>query len=486
VIQTTHYQPTRNSLRQHVVPEWYHDAKLGIFVHWGPYCVPAWAPLTGEYKAVIAKQGWSAWFARNPYAEWYLNSMRIAGSPSHRHHLETYGEGFDYERFAHMFCEANQGWRAEDWASLFQQAGARYVVLTTKHHDGFLLWPSRHANPNKAGYFSQRDLVGELTDAVRARGMRMGLYYSGGLDWTFDETPVQSLIDLLATVPQSAVYTQYVEQHWRELIERYEPAVMWNDIGFPAAGNLRRLFADYYNRVPDGVINDRFMQIDLVHSAPGRVLRNRRVRATVSRAVEWATARMEALPASGHYDFRTPEYSSFRRIVPGKWEATRGIGQSFGYNRNEGEEQYISTEQLVRLLVDVVSKNGNLLLNVGPMADGRIPEAQQDRLLGLGRWLVVNGEAIYGTRPWRRAEGKANGDIAVRFTQKEEALYAILLGRPKGSQVTIQGVTAERNGSAWLLGHDAALPRHQDAADVVINLPEELQPSPAYVLRLSS
>jgi alpha-L-fucosidase len=478
----TTYEPTRASLRQHVVPEWYHDAKLGIFVHWGLYSVPGWAPLAGEYKALIARAGWTGWFARNPYAEWYLNSIRIAGSPSHQHHLETYGEGFEYEQFAPMFTEAIRAWDAGDWADLFRLSGARYVVLTTKHHDGFLLWPSRHLNPNRAGYFNQRDLVGELADAVRAQGMKMGLYYSGGLDWTFSEAPVQSLVDLLDTIPQSAEYTQYAERHWRELIERYQPAVMWNDIGFPAAAKLPTLFADYYNHMPDGVVNDRFMQMDLAKSAIGRALRRRRVRAIVSRAVEWATARMEALPASGHYDFRTPEYSSFRRITPVKWEATRGIGHSFGFNRNEGDEQFISVDGLVHLLVDIVSKNGNLLLNVGPMADGRIPSAQAERLRGLGRWLEINGEAIYGTRPWRRSEGTASDGIPVRFTQKQGALYAILLANP-ARRLTIPRVAAA-NGAVHLLGHDGALPWQQYGADIVVDLPKEMPPSAAYVLRI--
>lgn len=478
------YQPSRDSVCQHPVPDWYHDAKLGIFVHWGPYSVPGWAPRTGEQKAVIANDGWSSWFARNPYAEWYLNSIRIEGSPSYRYHMDTYGAGYDYDNFTSQFREASATWDPEPWAELFQQAGARYVVLTTKHHDGFLLWPSDHPNPRKRGYQAGRDLVGELTRAVRARSMRMGLYYSGGLDWTFNQTPVQDLLDLLLTMPQSQEYADYVEAHWRELIERYEPDIVWNDIGYPAASDLNDLLAYYYNRLPEGVVNDRFMQADLTGSWMGRMLRRKAIKKMVARLLEWGTSRMESLPASGHYDFRTPEYTSFRRITPTKWEATRGLGYSFGFNRNERPEDLITVSELVHLLVDIVSKNGNLLLNVGPTADGTIPEMQRQRLVGLGQWLDVNGEAIFDTRPWRRAESVADGDIPVRFTQKDNALFAILLGRPAMSRVTIQDVPTAPGSTVGLLGRDGLLPWQEAEQGVVVDLPPGIAEAPAYVLRI--
>ncbi len=479
------YEPTRESLRNHPVPEWFHNAKLGIFIHWGLYSVPGWAPLTGEHKEVIAKEGWESWFAKNPYAEWYLNSIRIKGSPSQAHHVETYGESYSYDDFAPLFKEAIERWDANKWAELFQRVGARYVVLTTKHHDGFLLWPSEHPNPKKEGYFTKRDLVGELADAVRARGMRMGLYYSGGLDWTFDERAIRDVVDLLDTMPQGADYVQYVNQHWRELINRYEPSVVWNDIGYPAAANLNELFADYYNRIPDGVVNDRFMQIDLAASSGGKLLRSRVVRALVSHMLRWALSHLDVLPASGHCDFRTPEYSSFRSIAKQKWEATRGIGYSFGYNRNEGPESFISVSDLVRSFVDIVSKNGNLLLNVGPMADGTIPDSQRERLLGLGQWLDVNGEAIFGTRPWLRAEGGTTDDTPVRFTKKGDTVYAILLDRPRHGRVSIDLPREEGDVTVHLLGHERPLHWQQDGKNLTVTLPESLPESPAYALRIA-
>jgi alpha-L-fucosidase len=481
------YEATYRSLRRHPVPAWFHDAKLGIFVHWGLYSVPGWAPLTGELTDVVAKEGWAGWYTRNPYAEWYLNTIRIPESPSHQYHVATYGADFSYDDFAPRFNEAIQKWDPEEWADLFQKVGARYVVLTTKHHDGFLLWPSRHPNPKKERYLAARDLVGELTEAVRARGLRMGLYYSGGLDWTFNDLVIRHGLDMFAGVPQGADYVAYADGHWVELIDRYQPSILWNDIGYPAAANLRQLFADYYNRVPDGVINDRFIQLK---AGGDWLFKNRLVRSVTSWLVGQMMARgLFSLPAGKHYDYRTPEYSSFKTITDLKWEATRGIAYSFGYNRNEGPEHTLSVRELVHSFVDIVSKNGNLLLNVGPMADGTIPLLQRERLLGLGRWLAVNGEAVFDTRPWVKAEGRTDRGAAVRFTQREGAVYAILLDTPRHRQVTIESLDAGADATVHLLGYGPALNWKQDGVNLAITLPSVLPDgvpgSPAYAFRIT-
>jgi alpha-L-fucosidase len=476
------YEPTLKSLRKHAVPGWYDDAKLGIFVHWGLYSVPGWAPAAGEYGELIGREGWASWFAKNPYAEWYQNSIRIEGSPSHKYHLDTYGEGFSYDDFVPLFNEAIGAWNPGDWAGLFRQAGAGYVVLTTKHHDGFLLWPSRTPNPVKEGYVASRDLVGELAEAVRAQGMRMGLYYSGGLDWTFDQRPIEDIVDLLTTAPQGMNYVEYANCHWRELIERYEPAVLWNDISYPARADLKALFAEYYHRHPDGLVNDRWMQI---RGSDSRILQTRLARALLSKLIGWVLAQGAAFPASGHVDFRTPECTSFDEITPYKWEATRGLGYSFGYNQNEGAEHCLSVEELVRSFVDIVSKNGNLLLNVGPMADGTIPDLQRERLLGLGRWMAANGEAIRGTRPWQRAEGKASEGIEVRFTRSGDALYAILLDKPQGPRVTIESLRAADGSTVRLLGDGRPLDWKQEGERLAIALPDGLADAPAYAFRIA-
>ncbi|MCX7707974.1 MAG: alpha-L-fucosidase, partial [Anaerolineae bacterium] len=373
----TVYEPTVASIRSHPLPAWFADAKLGIFVHWTPASVPGWAPTPGEMAEVISRRGWRYWFAHNPYAEWYANSLRIPGSPTQAYHRQTYGADFPYDAFIPLFKQAYARWDPSVWAAIFAAAGARYVVFVTKHHDGFLLWPSRHPNLHRPGYQADRDLVGELAAAVRARGLRLGLYYSGGLDWTFDDRPIQDLGDLIAAIPRDPSYAAYVDAHWRELIERYRPSVLWNDIGYPASVDLRRLFADYYNAVPEGVVNDRFGQFNLGQEGSTRY-----------RAILWIIRVMVPLltklsggmggaPGGGtHADFRTPEYAAARKIMRKKWESCRGIGRSFGYNRQEADEHMIAPDALVRLFVDMVSKNGTLLLNVGLMADGTLPELQ--------------------------------------------------------------------------------------------------------------
>lgn len=453
------YVATRESVDQHSVPAWFDDAKLGIFIHWGLYSVPAWAPLVGELSQVLASGDWATWFANNPYAEWYQNSLNIEESPTQRYHRETYGADFDYADFAPMFEAATQRWDPTAWAALFRQVGARYVVLTTKHHDGFLLWPSRHPNPRRPGYQMKRDLVGELTSAVRAQGMRMGLYYSGGLDWTFNPPAIRSLQDLMMNIVQSPEYVTYANSHWRELIECYRPSILWNDIGYPAAANLNELFADYYNQIPDGLVNDRFAQRPQITE--------------------------HGFLSDNHYDFRTPEYTSFQELTPFKWEATRGIGASFGYNRNEGPEHYQSVASLVRSFVDIVSKNGNLLLNVGPTADGAIPDLQRERLEGLGKWLAVNGEAIFDTRPWSVAEGKAREGVGVRFTRKGDRVYAILLDRPAGSCVTVLGLRASGPTQVRLLGKEGTLGWRQAEDGLEIDWPAGAPEAPAYALEIT-
>ena len=422
------YEPTWASLAKHPVPDWYRKAKLGIFIHWGLYSVPAWAPPTGELGKVEEKQ----WFVENPYAEWYLNTLRIAGSPTWKHHVETYGKDFDYYDFKPIFNKSVAQWDPDVWAALFRRSGARYVVLTTKHHDGFTLFPSKVKNPRRAGLSATRDLVGELATAVRAQGMKMGTYYSGGLHWTFTSEPIRTGKELRERVPQSEEYAQYADAHWRELIERYQPAVMWNDIDYPKAGKIPQLFAQFYNTVPDGVIDNRF-------------------------GVEFA-------------DFTTPEYSNYDKITEKKWESCRGLGFSFGYNQAEGPSQVIAPDKLIALLIDIVSKNGNLLLNIGPKPDGSISEIQLDRLHKLGEWLAVNGEGIFDSSPWVRASPGTKNGPEVRFTSKGDALYAFFLAPPQGQEVTIPGIAAREGTVVRVLGTSSDSAWKQQGADLAVKL----------------
>ncbi|HBZ70736.1 MAG TPA: alpha-L-fucosidase [Deltaproteobacteria bacterium] len=406
-------------LRARALPSWFEDAKLGVLPHWGPSAVPAWAEPIGNFHEIAKAHGWEYWFRHDAYPEWYWNTIRIEGSPARAWHDATFGKNFEYPRFGPIFDEATRRFDPESWAKLFADAGVRYVVLVSKHHDGWTLWPSATPNPFIPGWHATRDLVGELGAAVRALGMRYGLYYSGGLDWTFEPGPVRDLPSLLKCIPQSDQYLAYANAHWRELIARYQPCVIWNDIGYPRAADLVELFADYYDAVPDGLVNDRF----LFGSQP-------------------------------HLDFNTPEYSAIADISPRKWELTRGIGLAFGYNRNETAAHALSVRELVHLLCDVVSKNGNLLLGVGPMPDGTIPPLQRERLLGLGRWLAACGEAIYGTRPFQRAEGVTREGTPVRFTRKGGVLYALVLGPPADGAVEIEGLKIPPSARVTRLGQD--------------------------------
>jgi len=441
--QPQKYEPTIESLDQHALPQWYADAKLGIFIHWGLYSVPGWAPLIHPEHDFSSQD----YITSNPYAEWYLNTMRLEGSPTQKYHREHYGAGYDYYNFAAVYNREIQKWNPDEWAKVFRTAGAKYVVLTTKHHDGFTLWPSTTKNPTLPAdrQHSSRDIVGELSAAVRGQGLRMGLYYSGGYDWTFVPGPIRVAADYQSVKPQSEAYGKYADAHMRELIERYRPAVLWNDIDYPKSGHPLEIMAEYYNAVPDGVIDNRF--------------------------------------GVKHADFVTPEYETLDKINPKKWEECRGLGRSFGYNRAEGEAETIPAADLIHLLVDIVSKNGNLLLDVGPEADGTIPAVQMERLQELGNWLRVNGEAIYGTRPWKRAEGASVEGISVRFTQKDSSVFALLLGDVKTPSVTLKSLTPAAGAKIYLLGNERPLGWSQEGADIKIGLPSPLTGKYAYVLR---
>lgn len=458
------YQPTWQSLKQHAVPTWFHEAKLGVLIHWGPPTIPAWAPIDGNLHELINERGFEYYFTNNPYVEWYYNTIRIKGSPSEQYHIKTYGEDFSYFDFAPMFNEAIKSWEPDNWANLFQQAGMQYVVFVAKHHDGFLLWSSEHSNPYHEAYQTSRDVTGELTAAVRQHGMKMGIYYSGGLDWTFNDSVIRDISSHFGCVAQSPEFVAYVDAHWRELIDRYEPDILWGDIGYPAGADLPKLFADYYNRFPDGIINDRFAQ-DLPDELD---------------ASETVTN-----PTNEHFDFITPEYSSFNRTRKAKWETCRGIGYSFAYNLNDTLETHLSYAELVHLLADVVSKNGNLLLGVGPMADGTIPPLQQQRLEELGDWLEINGEAIFGTRPWVTAESNSKEEIPVRFTQKGNSVYAILLGAPPDQMITIKLLHTSENSTIHMMGHDGSLHYEHQDSDLNVSLPDMDMSVPSYTLKIT-
>jgi alpha-L-fucosidase len=440
------YEPAIASLDQHQVPFWYTHAKLGIFIHWGLYSVPGWAPLTHPNHDFSSED----YMRNNPYAEWYYNTMRIEGSPTQAYHREHYGANFNYYDFAPVFNREIQKWKPDEWAKIFKQSGAKYVVLTSKHHEGFTLWPSSTPNPTLPAdrQHASRDIVGELTAAVTRQGMRMGLYYSGGYDWTFVPGPIIKAADHKATQPQSEEYGKYAYAQIHELIERYHPSVLWNDINWPKTGKAMEVEADYYNAVPDGAIDDRF--------------------------------------GIAHADFTSPEYEKMDGITQKKWEECRGLGRSFGYNRAEGEAETISAGELIALLVDIVSKNGNLLLDVGPEADGTIPPVQMERLKELGTWLKQNGAAIYDTQPWGHAEGKTVEGDDLRYTYQGH-INAIVLGTPKSRTMTFEDFNWTPNIRVYLIGNRGRLKQLKttSAGDKLqVLLPEQLPGKYAYVLEI--
>jgi alpha-L-fucosidase len=446
--QDKHYEPSLASLDTHPLPAWYDDAKLGIFIHWGLYSVPGWAPLKHPDHDFSS----SDYIRYDPYAEWYFNTLRVPNSPTADYDREHYGPNHNYYDFTATFNQETKKWDPDKMAAIFRDAGAKYVVLTSKHHEGFTLWPSKVVNPNQRNLNAERDIVGELSQAVRKDGLKMGLYYSGGYDWTFNRGPIVDNIDYDNVKPQSTAYGAYADAQIKELIQLYHPSVLWNDIDWPKTGKPLEIMAAYYNSTPDGVIDDRF--------------------------------------GIKHSDFTSPEYAKLDQISQKKWEECRGLGRSFGYNRAEGEEETIKPQELIELLVDIVSKNGNLLLDVGPEADGTVPPVQLDRLQKLGAWLKQNGEAIYGTKPWTRANGTTNQidaagrAVDLRFTQKDGRLYATLLGKPVSSDVLLHNLVAAPGSEITLLGSSQPVAWSQKSGDLEVVLPKELPGNYDWVLKL--
>lgn len=429
--QAQTYRPTWASIDSRPVPQWFSDAKFGIFVHWGVYSVPAWAP-AGANVSVYDK-----------YAEWYWH--RIGTPPDNNeglnkvrklftdHHNEHWGANFKYQDFASMFRAEH--FQPQEWADLFQKAGAKYVVLTSKHHEGFPLWPSAHSwNWNAMDLGPRRDLCGDLSKAVKEKGLRMGFYYS--------------LYEWFNPLYHSNV-NKYVDEHMipqmKDLVTRYQPDVLWTDGEWDHPSEIWKsthFLSWLYNESPvrnQVVVNDRW----------GKETRGK------------------------HGGYYTTEYdllhdakADFEKIQR-PWEECRGIGSSFGYNRTEMLDDYSSSEQLIHLLVNKVAAGGNLLLNVGPTADGRIPVIMQQRLTDMGNWLKVNGEAIYYTEAWRRRK-VSEGAPHQYYTVKGKDLYVIVTQWPVGA-IEIEDV--KKPSSVNMLGFNAIVSSRFSKGKLTIKAP---------------
>ncbi|GIF00858.1 alpha-L-fucosidase [Paractinoplanes rishiriensis] len=397
---------TDASLGRHQAPDWFTRAKFGIFIHWGVYSVPAWAPVGKEY------------------AEWYWQHMDDPNGATYAYHEQTYGRDFAYDDFIPKFTAAK--FDPVAWARLFQQAGARYFVLTSKHHDGFCLFDSAYTDRTSVKLGPHRDLVRELFDAARsvAPELHRGLYYSlpewynPALPWMghAPQNPYTGAPLPYIGYREVADYQRDLQvPQLEEIVTKYRPEVLWGDIGYPATD--RSVLQLYFNQ---GL------------TTGDQVTVNNRM----------------GLP---DYDFTTPEYASTFSLQTSIFEANRGIDPfSFGYNAATPDSAYATTDDLIAHLVDIVSKNGNLLLDIGPRADGTIPDIMRQRLLEIGAWLTVNGEGIHDTTYW--ANGAADGNL--RFTiRPDEAFYLHSLTPPSSTISTIMPVPIRDSDQITMLGY---------------------------------
>ena len=424
------YEPNWSSLDSRPTPEWFKDAKFGIFIHWGLYSVPAWGP-------------------KGSYAEWYLNGLNNGDTARLRYHEKNYGKDFPYRDFIDYFDAAK--FDPGDWANLFKRAGAKYVVLTSKHHDGFCLWPS----PQSRGYNSvngiaKRDLLGDLDHAVKKLGLRSGFYYSL-YEWDHPDYPKNVI--------------RYVDEHMlpqlKDAVQRYEPDIIFSDGEWDRDSRewkSEKFLAWLYNESnapKDVVVNDRW--------------------GGETRFKHGGYFSTEYDPSSGHIN---------DDFIERGWEECRGMGRSFGYNKNEGLNDYSSSDDLIRLLVDIVSRGGNLLLNIGPRSDGTIPKIMANRLIEIGDWLDVNGESIYGTtiNPIARS-----GDIRFTLSKDRRYLFAFIEKVPK-KRMTIKNINANGNEQITLLGSKSKLTWRNVRNDLLIDIPKKLRPAfssfPIHVLKI--
>ncbi|UCD22995.1 MAG: alpha-L-fucosidase [Gemmatimonadota bacterium] len=451
------YQPTWESLDRRPIPNWFPNAKLGVFVHWGVYSVPAWAPLSDQRYG--------------SYAEWYYARVMGELRGSEDYHARTYGDHFEYRDFGPLFKA--ERFDPDSWADLFAAAGARYVVLTSKHHDGYCLWPTQSSFKqgwNSSDIGPERDLVGELTAAVRRHGLKMGLYYSL-VEWesnTTARTPSgryvpREYMDRYG-IPRDRYVRDHVLVQLRELVNDYQPAVLFADGGEwdedDEYWKTKEFLSWLYNNAPNRdevVVNDRWAR-----GMPGR-----------------------------HGDYYSSEYRDTDAVgVDHPWEESRGIGRSYGYNQAEGADDYLTSQQLIHELVDVVSRGGNLLLNVGPTADGTIPLIMQRRLRDIGAWLRVNGDAIYSTRPWTDGiapQPNTADKTSIRFTRKGSDLFVICPEWPT-SDVRIQALRQIHTTTVELLGHEGTIDWRRQGDTIIIepprDRPERVPPSYAHVFKV--
>ncbi|MBK6390124.1 MAG: alpha-L-fucosidase [Saprospiraceae bacterium] len=475
----TRYDPTFQSLDSRPIPSWFEDAKFGIFIHWGPYSVPAWSP----------KGSYSEWYQR-----WLLNkktggNVAPGAKEIWQHHEEVYGPHYSYYNFGDEFKASD--FDPKYWAKLFENAGAKYIVLTSKHHDGFCLWPSMEADRtwgfpwNSYTTGAKRDLIGDLKAEVDKTSVKFGLYYSM-YEW----------YNPLYLKPDKK---DFVENHMlpqmHELIDKYQPWSFWTDGSW-----------DH----PSEVWKSKEFLAWLFNDSP--------VKNTVVVNGRWGSDIKKGGPYVGN--FISTEYDGVEALSR-PWEECRGIGFSFGYNSNEDIADYNSSVSLVHMLIDIVSHGGNLLLDIGPDGQGKIPPVMQERLLDIGDWLKINGEAIYGTRKWKNSAqwsaGKQSdgdtykkehklaylgGDFILKqtidpdpgyavkelfFTTKDSNLYVILPKWNSTGKIVIKGLNLNKN-KVIMVESGQVLKYKNSGPDVEVSLPvfdpNVIKSKYAYVIRI--
>jgi alpha-L-fucosidase len=454
------------------VPLWYEDGKFGIFIHWGLYAVPAFGN------------------------EWYPRNMYLRGTPEFEHHVRTYGPQtqFGYKDFIPLFTA--ERFDPDAWAALFREAGAQFVVPVAEHHDGFAMYDCSFSGWTAAKMGPRRDLIAELAAAVRRQFLVFGLsshraehwwFFNGGMAFDSDVQDPRYAGLYGPAHPKEMPPNETFLDDWLvrtcELVDRYQPQLVWFDwwIEEPVFESyLQRFAAYYYNR---GSAWQRGVAINYKH-----------------RAFPEGTA---------VFDIERGQLTDLRRPF---WQTDTAVAKnSWGYVE---EQDYKTVGELIGDLVDIVSKNGALLLNIGPRPDGTIPEGDAEILRGVGRWLRVNGEAIYGTRPWRifgegptQVIGGSFNDTKrsaftsqdIRFTTRGETLYAIILAWPESGQVTIKSLASDLSlyptqvGKVEILnGLEAyngpgpeAVCWSRDASGLTVDLPERRPTEHAVTLRIT-